>query len=46
MVEVLTQLDALEAAQRRTLAPLARPPVHGGVEVVGEIEPLLTLRRR
>jgi len=46
MVEVLTQLDALEGSQRRELATVARPPVRGGSEVVGEIEPVVALRRR
>jgi L-asparaginase II len=46
MVEVLTQLGALDASQRRELATVARPPVHGGGEAVGEIEPLVALRRR
>ena len=46
MVEVLTQIDVIDAAQRRTLAPQARPPVRGGGEVVGAIEPVVTLRRR
>jgi len=45
-VEVLTQLDALDAQQRRGLASAARPAVRGGGEAVGAIEPLVTLRRR
>ncbi|HET6712688.1 MAG TPA: asparaginase [Actinomycetota bacterium] len=45
MVEVLTQIDVIDAAQRRKLAPQARPPVRGGGEVVGAIEPVVTLRR-
>ena len=46
MVEVLDQLDAIDADDRRALAPLARPPVRGGGETVGEIEPVVRLRRR
>lgn len=46
MVEVLNQIDVLDAAQRGTMAPQARPPVRGGGEVVGAIEPVVTLRRR
>jgi L-asparaginase II len=46
MVDVLTQLEALESAERRALAPLARPPIRGGGQVVGAIEPLVALRRR
>ena len=46
MVEVLTQLDALDASERRALASVARPPVRGGSEVVGAIEPVVALRRR
>jgi L-asparaginase II len=46
MVEVLDQLDAIDADDRRALAPLARPPVRGGGETVGEIEPVVQLRRR
>lgn len=46
MVEVLTQLDALDAEQRKALAGLARPAVLGGGEPVGAIEPAVMLRRR
>lgn len=45
-VEVLSQLGALDAAQRRSLARVARPAVIGGGEQVGTIEPTVTLRRR
>jgi L-asparaginase II len=45
-IEVLTQLDVLDAAQRRALASKARPPVLGGGERVGAIEPVVALRRR
>ncbi len=46
MVDVLGQVDVIDAAQRRTLAPHASPPVRGGGEVVGAIESVVTLRRR
>jgi L-asparaginase II len=46
MVEALTQLDALDAGQRRALGAVARPVVRGGGEPVGAIEPLVALRRR
>jgi L-asparaginase II len=46
MVEVLTQLDVLDAGQRRSLASAARPAVRGGGDVVGAIEPVVALRRR
>jgi len=46
MIEVLTQLDALDAGQRKALEAVARPPMLGGGEKVGSVEPLVTLRRR
>ena len=46
MVEVLTQLDALDSDQRQALHEVASPPVLGGGEVVGTIEPVVKLRRR
>ena len=46
MVDVLGQVGVIDAAQRRTLAPHASPPVRGGGEVVGAIESVVTLRRR
>ena len=46
MVETLRQLDALDAAPREALAAYAHPVVRGGGQPVGEIEPLVTLRRR
>jgi L-asparaginase II len=46
MVETLAQLGALDARHRRALEPIARPPVHGGDDVVGAIEPVVAIRRR
>ena len=46
MVETLRLLDALEAAPRQALSAFAHPVVRGGGEPVGEIQPLVTLRRR
>lgn len=46
MIEVLAQLDALDASQRKALGGVMRPPVLGGGEIVGEIEPIVRLRRR
>ena len=46
MVETLRQLDALDAASREALAAYAHPVVRGGEQPVGQIEPLVTLRRR
>ncbi len=46
MVEVLTQLDALDSDQRKALREVANPPVLGGGEAVGAIEPVVKLRRR
>ena len=45
MMEALRQLDALEAASGRALAADAHPVVPGA-QPVGQIEPLVTLRRR
>jgi L-asparaginase II len=45
MVEVLSQLGALDAAQRRSLAPVAKPAILGGGVAVGAIEPMVLLRR-
>ena len=45
MVDVLTQLDALDAGQRTALRDVASPPVLGGGEAVGTIEPVVKLRR-
>ena len=39
-------VDAVSGPQLRELAAFARPPVIGGGERVGEVEPLVTLRRR
>ncbi|MGH2630493.1 MAG: asparaginase [Actinomycetota bacterium] len=46
IVEVLRQLDVLDAAQARALEPVARPPVLGGGVRVGRLEPVVTLRHR
>jgi L-asparaginase II len=46
LVEVLHQLEALSGPQVRDLASFANPPVTGGGETVGAVEPLVTLRRR
>jgi L-asparaginase II len=46
LVEVLRQLEVLDAGQVRALEPVARPPVLGGGVRVGELEPVVTLRRR
>jgi hypothetical protein len=46
MVEVLTQLDALGADERKALTGLAEPAVLGGGRTVGTIEPIVQLRRR
>lgn len=46
MVETLRHLDALDAGALSALSAFARPQVHGGGRPVGEIEPLVTLRRR
>jgi L-asparaginase II len=46
LIEVLRQVDALSGPQLRDLATFARPLVTGGGERVGEVEPLVTLRRR
>lgn len=46
IVEVLRQLDVLDAAQVRSLDPVAHPPVLGGGVRVGQLEPVVTLRRR
>jgi L-asparaginase II len=46
LVHVLHQLEALSGAQLRDLAAFAHPPVSGGGEAVGAVEPLVTLRRR
>jgi L-asparaginase II len=45
MVAVLRQLDVLDDALLPALRPFARPPVLGGGRPVGEIEPLVELRR-
>ncbi len=47
-IGAIATLDALGLLPRtaaRSLEPFARPPVRGGGRVVGEIEPLLVLRR-
>ena len=46
MVEVLRQLDLLDAGAKRALAEIARPPVLGGGASVGRIEPVVDLVRR
>jgi L-asparaginase II len=46
LIEVLRQVDAVSGPQLRELATFARPPVNGGGERVGEVEPLVALRRR
>lgn len=46
MVEVLSQLDALDPAERHALASLGVPAVLGGGRPVGTIEPVVRLRRR
>lgn len=46
MVEVLRQLDVLDGPAVRSLAAVARPPVLGGGVRVGQLEPLVALRRR
>ena len=46
MIAVLGQLDVLDASEQRDLGRAARPPVLGGGAAVGEIEPIVTLRRR
>ncbi len=46
MVEVLTQLDALDSDQRKALREVANPPVVGAGEAVGGIEPVVKVRRR
>ncbi|HVD69806.1 MAG TPA: asparaginase [Actinomycetota bacterium] len=46
LIEVLRQVDAVSGPQLRELATFARPSVIGGGERVGEVEPLVTLRRR
>jgi L-asparaginase II len=46
MLETLRQLDALDAASLAMLEPYAHPKVRGGGEAVGQVEPLVTLRRR
>ena len=46
MIEVLSQLDALDAGERHALQAVGRPTVRGGDEAVGAIEAVVTLRRR
>ncbi|MGZ8630893.1 MAG: asparaginase [Actinomycetota bacterium] len=46
MVEVLRQLDLLDGPAERALAGVAYPPVLGGGVRVGQLEPVVTLRRR
>jgi L-asparaginase II len=46
MLETLRQLDALDAASLAMLGAYAHPVVRGGGEPVGQVEPLVTLRRR
>jgi L-asparaginase II len=46
LLAVLGQIDALTDAQVRDLSHHAHPPVLGGGQRVGEIEPLVRLRRR
>jgi hypothetical protein len=46
MVEVLSQLDALDPAERHALASLGDPAVLGGGRAVGTIEAVVRLRRR
>jgi L-asparaginase II len=43
-IHALAQLDALDAAQLRSLERFARPPVLGGDRPVGVVEPVFTLR--
>jgi L-asparaginase II len=44
MVDVLGQLDLLDAGAMRVLAEVARPPVLGGGSPVGRLEPVVALR--
>ena len=46
MVDVLGQLDALDADERHALVSLGGPAVLGGGRRVGTIEPVVRLRRR
>ena len=46
MMAVLDQLDALEASPRAARDMYAHLEVRGGVQPVGQIEPIVTLRRR
>lgn len=46
MVEVLAQLDALDADERKALTRLSEPAVLGGGRPVGTVEPVVRLRRR
>jgi len=46
MLETLRQLDAIGEAPLAVLEPYVRPVVRGGGQPVGQIEPLVTLRRR
>jgi L-asparaginase II len=45
LIHALAQLDALDRAQLRMLEPFARPPVLGGGQPVGGLEPVFSLRR-
>jgi L-asparaginase II len=45
LIEVLRQLDLIDQTQVERLAAHARPPVLGGGSPVGELEPLVELRR-
>lgn len=45
LVEVLTQLDVLDAGERAALTGVAEPSVLGGGRPVGMVEPVVRLRR-